>query len=291
MKMFKNGQGSNSSDSVTAFEKNFVNPEKKVNPIMKTGSIVLYSSIVVAVVICIVMAILDKTGVAPTTLDEKNVNQLPEIVEIEDIESYPESLQKLYKENFEASGFVSSYFKLKDKNKEVSLKAYKKTGEVPLFIQFDKQWGYRQYGDDFVGVNGDGPMCLAMVGYYLTRDEKFSPEKIVAFSDANGYYLSGKGTTSKLMTEGAEALGLTSEMLTVSTENIVASLQQGKPVICFMNAGSFATKAHFIVIRAYGEGYLLINDPESIVNSQKQWEFNEITSQVKAAWAFAPAAA
>lgn len=282
--MLNKNKGMKKGNSVTAFEKSFINPQKKVNPVIKVGSITLYATVVVCLVVCLIMAVLDKTGVAPTVPPEPN--QLPEATEPVDVSAYPESLQKLYNENFEASDFVVSYFKEKDKNKEVSLKGYKKSEEVPLFIKWDKQWGYRQYGDDFAGVNADAPMCIAMVGYHLTKDEKFSPDKVIAFAQENGYYRKGKG--SVFMTEGAAKLGLSSQKITISSENIIASLQQGKPLICYMNAGTFTAKAHFVVIRAYGDGYIMINDPDSIVNSQKQWQFNDIASQMKAVWSFSP---
>ena len=276
-------------NEVTDFEKLYINPQEKVNPVVRVGSLVLYATVIVAVLACAFMAILDKSGVTTTPDTDTSSDKKIEITEPVDVSGHPESLQKLYRENFETADFVASYFKLKDKNKEVSLKDYKKSKTMPLFLQWDKQWGYLQYGGDFAAVTADAPMCVAMVGYHLTKDEKFSPDKMISFAEENGYYVKGKGTLAKLMTEGVTQLGLKSVQLTPSNENIIASLQQGNPVICYMGPGNFTATAHYVVIRGYGDGYLLINDPNSVINSEKQWLFTDISSQIKGAWAISVA--
>ena len=269
-------------NEVTDFEKLYINPQEAVNPVIRMGSIVLYAIVIVAVLACMIMAVLDKTGVAPSP--QSQPSHKTEVTDEVDVSGHPESLQKLYRENFETADFVASYFKLKDKNKDVSLKQYKKTEGVPLFLQWDKQWGYKQFGGDFAAVTADAPMWVAMVGYYLTRDEKFSPDKVMSFVEENNYYVNGKGALVKLMTDGVAQLGLKSVQITPSNENIIASLQQGYPLICYMGPGVLTSKAHYVVIRAYGDGYLLINDPNSIVNSEKQWLFTDIASQIKGIW-------
>ena len=160
---------------------------------------------------------------------------------------------------------------------------------MPLFLQWDKQWGYLQYGGDFAAVTADGPVCLAMVGYHLTKDEKFSPDKIMTYAEENKLYQKGKGTLARLMTDGASELGLRSVQITPSSENIIASLQQGSPLICYMGPGQLGATAHYAVIRGYGDGYLLINDPTSAENSAKQWLFTDIASQIKGAWSISVA--
>lgn len=285
MKLFKKNEDDFSEASMTAFEELLLGKKKKSSPVVKGGSMVLYVTVIVAVLACIFMAALDMSGKSPSApSSDKKVETTAPV----DVSAYPESLQKLYKENFEAADFVVSYFDEKDKKKEVSLRGYKNGDKMPLFLQWDKQWGYLQYGEDFAGVNADGPMCLAMVGYHLTEDEKFSPDKVMSFAVENGYYQKGIGTVPKLMTEGAEKLGLATMQITPSSENIIAALQKGSPLICYMDPGKLSAKAHYVVIHAYSEGYLLINDPNSIINSEKQWLFTDIASQIKGIWSVTP---
>lgn len=267
-------------NAATAFEKAFVLKKAKPNPVAKAGSIVLCATVIICILACIFMAVLDKTGVAPSP--DAQGDKTADKAQTVDISSLPEDLQKLYKENFETADFVSSYFKEKDKVREVSLKKYRKSKQVPLFIQWDKQWGYLPYGDSIAGVNGDGPVCLAMAGYHLTKDEKFSPDKIIAFAAENGYY--ENGTIPSLMKEGAAALGLTSNGIKASKESIAAVLGEGKVVICLVKKGKLTSAEHYIVLRGLTEDKLYINDPTSIVNSEKEWPAADVLSEIKNAW-------
>ena len=268
---------------VTAFEKAFVQKKAKPDPVVKAGCIVLYVVVVVAVAACILMAVLDKTGVAPSPLAQGD--KTADKAETVDISSLPEALQKLYKENFETADFVSSYLEEKDKPRVVSLKKYKASRQVPLFIQWDKQWGYLPYGDSIAGVNGDGPMCLAMAGYHLTKDEKFSPDKVLSFAEENGYFKKGKGTLPSLFKEGAVGLGLVSSELKATKESISAAVNEGKAVVCLVKEGKLSSQAHYIVLREYKDEKLFINDPTSIINSEKEWLIEDILSEIKNAYA------
>lgn len=282
MKLFKKNEDDFSAASFNAFEELLLGKKEKSNPVVKGGSMVLYIIAAVAVVACALMAVLDLTGKTQTAPSVSG-NHKVEVTDPVDVSAYPESLQKLYNENFEAADFVLGYFDEKDKQKEVSLKDYKNKEEMPLFLQWDKQWGYIRYGDDFAGVNGDAPMCLAMVGYHLTKnEEKFSPDKVIEFAVSNGYYK--KGTVPAIMTDGAAALGLVSTQISPSSENIIASLQAGNPLICYIAPGKFTSSAHYVVIHSFSEGYLLINDPYSRENSEESWLFADIASQIKGIW-------
>ena len=272
-----------SANKMTDFERVFVNKKEKPNPVIKAGCITLCATFLLALVICVVMAVLDKTGVAPSPLPTKD-KTADKAVTV-DVSQHPESLKKLYAENFETADFVASYFKEKDKTREVSLKKYKKSRQVPLFVQWDKQWGYFPYGDDIIGVNGDGPVCLAMAGYYLSKDGKFSPDKVAAFADEKGYFKKDKGTLPALMLKGATELGLVSSAVKNDTASITAAMDAGKVVICLMEKGKLASSSHFVVLREYKAQTLFINDPTSKVNSEKQWLFDEILPEVKSAWA------
>lgn len=283
MKLFKKDNNDFSSAPLNDFEELLHGKKEKTNPIVKGGSMVLYLTVIIAVLACSVMLVLDLAGKTALGSQQPSEDKI-ETTDPIDVSSYPESLQKLYNENFEAADFVASYPKEKDKNKKVSLKGYKKDETMPLFLQWDKQWGYLTYGGDFAGITADGPMCLAMVGYHLTEDEKFSPEKMIAYATENNYYKKGFGTLPDFFTQGSEDFGLSCIRITPSSENIIASLQNKSCVVCYMGQGKFASKPHYVVIHSFADGYLLINDPNSKINSNKQWLFTDIASQIKGAW-------
>ena len=103
------------------------------------------------------------------------------------LRDWPESLIALLDRNPETKDFVLSYPAEHARQQEVDLSRELSAEGVPLFLQWDKRWGYIKYGSDVVGLTGCGPVCLAMAGYYVTGDERFAPEKMVAFAQENGY--------------------------------------------------------------------------------------------------------
>lgn len=160
-------------------------------------------------------------------------------------------------------------------------------GEIPLFIQWDKRWGYCMYGTDFFGVNGCGPTCLAMVVCGLTNDAEYNPYDIAMFSMSNDYYISGQGTSWNLMTEGARNLGLTVESGNITQWYIEHNLSSQSPMICSMEPGDFTYTGHFIVLTGIDEdGKIIVNDPNSYINSKKHWEISDLLPQIKSIWCY-----
>ena len=94
---------------------------------------------------------------------------------------YPESLIALLERNPETEKFVLEYPLYRAQSYDLG--EYKAGETVPLFLQWDQRWGYENYGSDMMAITGCGPTCLAMVGYYLTGDEKFDPAAVAAFAE------------------------------------------------------------------------------------------------------------
>ena len=67
---------------------------------------------------------------------------------------------------------------------------------------------------------------------------------------------------------------------------IAENLKVGNPVVAVMGPGDFTTEGHFIVFVDYEDGKIKVNDPNSKVNSEKLWEFESISSQIKQLWVF-----
>ena len=87
--------------------------------------------------------------------------------------------------------------------------------EMSLLMQYDPEWGYADYGDTVLGLNGAAPTCLSMAYIYLTGDGTKNPIIIGDFSMEKGYLDENGNTDHKLMTEGAEELGLESNELDI----------------------------------------------------------------------------
>ena len=196
--------------------------------------------------------------------------------------AYPASLVELLARNPETEEFVLNY--PLHQQAAVDLSGYDRTEGVPLFIQWDPQWGYLKYGGNFVAITGCGPMCLAMAGYYLTGDPAFSPDKIVTYAQKNGYYSNGNGSKWTLISEGGPALGLDVTELPLVEKKIANYLQAGDPIIASMGPGDFTSSGHYIVLTGYEDGQLSVNDPNSYVNSEKTWPYETFAAQVRNLW-------
>ena len=195
---------------------------------------------------------------------------------------YPVSLIELFERNPETEGFVLNYPFRKDKNPDIS-DVDRET--VPLFLQWDPQWGYEKYGSDVIGITGCGPTCLAMAGYYLTGEERFNPEQVAEFAYKNGYYENGYGSSWTLISEGAGKLGMTATELPLVKKKMTDALEAGNPIILAMGKGDFTTTGHYIVLTGWDGEAFTVNDPNSKVRSNQTWTYEQLEKQIRNIWA------
>ena len=200
------------------------------------------------------------------------------------LSDYPPELRELLQRNPETEAFVLHYPLDKEQNVDVDLGSYDRADGVPLFLQWDRQWGFLDYGGKPAALTGCGPTCLSMAAWYLTGDDAFSPDKLYAFAEENGYYSPGSGSSWTLISEGGEKLGFDVTEIPLVKGRIFDNLEVGNPIICAMGPGDFTTSGHFIVLVGVEDGLLRINDPNSIENSRKLWAFEDIESQFRNLW-------
>lgn len=198
-----------------------------------------------------------------------------------------EELLEVFENNPEMENFVEDYpDREKWTSKEIELTKEEVKSGAPLFLQWDRRWGYSKYGKKMIAINGCGPTCLSMVLVGLRGDEDMNPKKVAEFSEKWGYVTEGSGTDWGLMTDGAKALGLEAKEMVLDENVMLNTLRSGCQVICSMRPGDFTTTGHFIVIYGERDGKLLIHDPNSIERSEKEWEFEDIKGQIKNLWKY-----
>ena len=196
---------------------------------------------------------------------------------------YPKSLIELLERNPETESFVLEY-PFRDEQEHPAYE-YDLSEGVPLMMQWDKRWGYTKYGSDMIAITGCGPVCLSMAGYYVTGgDEAFHPEKIAAFSQKNGYYSEGNGSSWTLISEGGVKLGLDVTEIPLVKKRVMDNLAVDNPIICSMRAGDFTTTGHYIVLVGTEDGMIRVNDPNSYENSSKLWSYEQIEGQIRNLW-------
>lgn len=160
-----------------------------------------------------------------------------------------------------------------------------RAGEVPELYQIDPAWADEPYAGGTVGENGCGPTCLAMAYVALTGRTDMDPATMAAFSEREGYTVDGM-TAWALMTEGAHALGLTSEELPANAASIRAALEAGQVIIASVRPGDFTTTGHFIVLAGIAaNGELEIRDPNSAERTHETWGIERVLGQCANLWA------
>lgn len=237
-------------------------------------------------------ASVDTTQLTPQYLEYYNQisaleDEYPQVSELyEGFSDYSAELLELVIKSPETADFVKNYDTRHNISVVVDITDDYTPGEIPLFIQWDERWGYSQYGDGMMAVNGCGPTCLSMVAVGLTGNTNYNPSYVADLSEQNGYY-SETGTSWTLMTEGANRLGLTGYSVNITSDAIKNELNQNHPIIASMVPGDFTTTGHFIVLTGIDEdGKIIVNDPNSRIRSGKHWDIEVIMSQSKSMWAY-----
>lgn len=247
----------------------------------------------ITAVLCTGCAIFDKNEsyAGSITYDEEYKNQsgMQMVEEYAkengiDVDEYPQNLVDLLDRNKETRDFVLGYPTDKDKHFRIDMSEYKDCDSVPLFMQWDKRWGYKIYGDDVAALTACGPTCLSMVATYLLQDTKYSPEYMMDFAVDNGYCIKGGGSLWTLISEGGTKFGLDVTEIPLDKDRVIRNLEVGNPIICVMGPGYFTKKGHFIVLTGIEDGKIKVNDPNSYRNSEKLWNFDKFSSQIRNLW-------
>lgn len=213
--------------------------------------------------------------------------QYPEFSPIvENKDQYPEALLNNLCYNPNMLDFALGYLDNLDVTDDV-LEESELAADIPLFIQWDKRWGYKLYGSSVVGLVGCGPTCMAMVVTGLTKNKRTTPDVLAAYAESNGYYVYGAGTSWSFMDDVGSLYGIQAARIPISKERVMDELGQKHPIICSMNPGDFTAEGHFIVLAGLADGNKIrINDPNSIERSNMLWDYDDIESQISGMWAY-----
>lgn len=197
---------------------------------------------------------------------------------------YPKQLKDLALKNEEALEFVYDYPAEHVKEHTIDLKEEASMDSVPLFVQWDKRWGYEKYSGNFFAASGCGPTTLSMVVVYLTHNREASPIAVAKYSKEAGYSVDGSGSSWTLISEGCMHYGVKAKAVALDESRMKAELDEGHPIVVNVGPGDFTDTGHFMVITGYDDEGFSINDPNSIEKSGKRWLFKNISSQIRAVW-------
>ena len=152
--------------------------------------------------------------------------------------------------------------------------------KTPYYIQWDNRWAYNDLGDRNIGISGCGPTSIAMILSRLKDDSTITPDKIA--NDAKDY-MGDEGISWKFFEDGAEKYDYKIEDVPLDEEAMKKALDKG-PLLVSVNKGYFTLFGHIFVIDSYKDGKFIINDPNSIRNSKREWTYDEISNQIVKIW-------
>ena len=204
---------------------------------------------------------------------------------LEHWEDYPEELLELLARNPETLEFVRNYPREKDRAPAETVEEAQ-AGEIPLLLQWDPRWGYAQYGDGPMALNGCGPTALSMVICGLTGDASATPWAVAQYAQEMGYYVEGVGTSWELMSTGCRHFGVTARELPLSQSVMENALAGGEPILCSVGPGDFTTSGHFIVLAGLEDGAFQVRDPNRRSTSAKLWDYETLAPQIRNLWAY-----
>ena len=206
---------------------------------------------------------------------------------LEEGETYSEKVVDLFIKHPEMARFILEYPLYHNGNTRIDLTKEVEKGKIPLFLQWDKRWGYKTYGSNFLAMTGCGPTCLSMVYCGLTGDTEWNPYKMARMAEEYGFYVPGVGTAWDLFESGAEMLGLQREEAYIDSAYIQTRLQAGMVIVCSMLPGDFTNAGHFIVLTGTdGNGNISVRDPNSRRKSEVTWHIDRLIPQIKGIWAY-----
>ncbi len=228
----------------------------------------------------------DNAVIENSKISEKNKiqNDQSMLDDIMNSTQYPKQLQELALKNEEALEFVYDYPTEHVKEHTIDLTEEASMDSVPLFVQWDKRWGYEKYSGNFFAASGCGPTTLSMVVVYLTHNRDASPIAVAKYSKEAGYSVDGSGSSWTLISEGCRHYGVKAKTVALDESRMKAELDAGHPIVVNVGPGDFTDTGHFMVITGYDDEGFSINDPNSIEKSGKRWLFKNISSQIRAVW-------
>ena len=226
-------------------------------------------------------AVIENSKISEKNKIQNNQSMLDDIM---NSTQYPKQLKELALKNEEALEFVYDYPAEHVKEHTIDLTEEASMDSVPLFVQWDKRWGYEKYSGNFFAASGCGPTTLSMVVVYLTHNRDASPIAVAKYSKEAGYSVDGSGSSWTLISEGCRHYGVKAKTVALDESRMKAELDAGHPIVINVGPGDFTDTGHFMVITGYDDEGFSINDPNSIEKSGKRWLFKNISSQIRAVW-------
>ncbi|MGN0552779.1 MAG: C39 family peptidase [Oscillospiraceae bacterium] len=165
--------------------------------------------------------------------------------------------------------------------------------DVPALYMRDKRWAYETIGGDYIINDGCTPVAITMAYINITHSEDIDPVKIARMAEEMGAVTFPGGVTAHYVKDICESIGLSTVEYNYdesdggegkpSIELIKEMLDNGHVVLAGMFGETFG--GHSIIIRGCSDdGVLYINDPADPKNTEKEWNFDDLCSEIYYLW-------
>ena len=152
--------------------------------------------------------------------------------------------------------------------------------KTPLFLQWDNRWAYKDLPPKNIGISGCGSTSMAMILSRIKNDSSITPLDIA--NDAKTY-MTDDGISWNFFQDGASMYDYNIKGVENNEDAMIKALEKG-PILVSVGRGYFTLYGHIFVIDSYQDGKFLINDPNSIKNSVREWTYEEINDQIVQMW-------
>ena len=199
---------------------------------------------------------------------------------IDNHENLPEDLFKMAGTNPDTIDFVAKYIDNTIRFKFKYPSRIFKDVKANYYIQWDQKWGFQEYGTGIIGNAGCAPTSLAMMLSGITG-KNITPDEIATLATENGH-VGDYGTNWDLYPFIADEFNLSVKTLMNDENAIKKELDNGNFVLVSVGPGTFTTISHVMLMVGYDEnGYFKIYDPNNLQNSQKTWDYNIFSKEIK----------
>lgn len=132
-----------------------------------------------------------------------------------------------------------------------------------------------------VSTSGCGAASASMVIAYVRENYNQTPYSLFYWAAEHGHYY-GSGFSYSAVQSMLTKYGVSSQLASVSAENIVYHLKNNHPIIIKMGPGRFTREGHYIVLRGLnGNGHVLVNDPNNDWITTQSYSAEMIASESK----------
>lgn len=165
------------------------------------------------------------------------------------------------------------------------------------YLQTDSRWKNHNYSakgeKKTIGSSGCGPTAAAMAIATL-KDKNITPVTTAEWSMAHGYKALNQGTFYSYFVPQLAQYDISCQKLNTANlygkstsdahSRALADLKSGNWILACMGKGNWTKSGHFILVYAYENGTVYINDPASTKPARIKNSWDLFAKQVKYMW-------